>query len=181
MAWTAPRDWVVGEIVTAAVMNAFVRDNQLFLYKRPIWIASRPPDYDDGAIWFNWPAVELMAAVNTFAYHSWYCDNGPVTFAATYWLWGTNVAALDDIRMEGQSTYAAEGEAYNTHGSNWAANTITSEGATIVQRENMGLVPTPAFMSTGDYYGLHVERDGPHVADDLAGSIYSLGVLLVPA
>lgn len=27
MAWTAPRTWVTGEIVTAALMNAHVRDN----------------------------------------------------------------------------------------------------------------------------------------------------------
>lgn len=27
MAWTAPRTWVVGEVVTAAIMNTHVRDN----------------------------------------------------------------------------------------------------------------------------------------------------------
>ena len=31
MAWTAPRTWVVGEVVTAALMNTHVRDNLLFL------------------------------------------------------------------------------------------------------------------------------------------------------
>jgi len=29
MAWTAPRTWTVGEVVTAAIMNTHVRDNQL--------------------------------------------------------------------------------------------------------------------------------------------------------
>ena len=31
MAWTAPRTWVVGELVTAAIMNTFIRDNQISL------------------------------------------------------------------------------------------------------------------------------------------------------
>ena len=31
MAWTAPRTWVVGEVVTAAVQNTHVRDNLLYL------------------------------------------------------------------------------------------------------------------------------------------------------
>lgn len=28
MAWTAPRTWIVGEVVTAAIMNTHIRDNQ---------------------------------------------------------------------------------------------------------------------------------------------------------
>ncbi len=31
MPWTAPRTWVVGELVTAAFMNTHVRDNLLYL------------------------------------------------------------------------------------------------------------------------------------------------------
>lgn len=31
MAWTAPRTWVTGEIVTAAIMNTHVRDNLLHI------------------------------------------------------------------------------------------------------------------------------------------------------
>ena len=29
MAWTAPRTWTTGEVVTASIMNTHVRDNQL--------------------------------------------------------------------------------------------------------------------------------------------------------
>lgn len=32
MSWTAPRTWVAGEVVTAAIMNTHVRDNELALY-----------------------------------------------------------------------------------------------------------------------------------------------------
>ncbi|MFA4973636.1 MAG: hypothetical protein WC683_13580 [bacterium] len=31
MAWTAPRTWATGEIVTAAMLNTHVRDNELYL------------------------------------------------------------------------------------------------------------------------------------------------------
>lgn len=31
MAWTAPRTWVSGELVTAALMNSALRDNLLIL------------------------------------------------------------------------------------------------------------------------------------------------------
>lgn len=35
MAWTAPRTWVTGELVTAAQLNEQVRDNTDFLHNRP--------------------------------------------------------------------------------------------------------------------------------------------------
>ena len=31
MAWTAPRTWVVGELVTAAIMNTHIRDNLSYI------------------------------------------------------------------------------------------------------------------------------------------------------
>lgn len=35
MAWTTPRTWVAGEVPTAAIMNAHVRDNLQYLLQRP--------------------------------------------------------------------------------------------------------------------------------------------------
>ncbi len=32
MAWTSPRTWTTSELVTAAIMNTHIRDNQLYLY-----------------------------------------------------------------------------------------------------------------------------------------------------
>ena len=32
MAWTSPRTWTTGELVTAALMNTHVRDNLSYLY-----------------------------------------------------------------------------------------------------------------------------------------------------
>lgn len=34
MSWTAPRTWVTGEIVTAALLNTHIRDNQVDLDRR---------------------------------------------------------------------------------------------------------------------------------------------------
>lgn len=39
MAWTAPRTWVVGEILTAALLNTHLRDNLLYLKGDTAWIA----------------------------------------------------------------------------------------------------------------------------------------------
>ena len=39
MAFTAPRTWVVGELVTAAIQNTFIRDNQLYLIKKEITVS----------------------------------------------------------------------------------------------------------------------------------------------
>lgn len=42
MAWTAPRTWVTGELVTAAYMNTHVRDEFLYIYPDAAW-ANRTP------------------------------------------------------------------------------------------------------------------------------------------
>lgn len=41
MAWTAPRTWIAGEVVSAALLNAHVRDNLLML-GNPGWAAYTP-------------------------------------------------------------------------------------------------------------------------------------------
>lgn len=35
MAYTAPRTWVLGELITASIMNTHLRDNVSFLYNKP--------------------------------------------------------------------------------------------------------------------------------------------------
>lgn len=35
MAWTAPRTWTTGEMVTAALLNLHIRDNQTMLLAHP--------------------------------------------------------------------------------------------------------------------------------------------------
>jgi len=47
MAWTSPRTWVAGELVTAALMNAHVRDNLLVLKTPPsaLYTVNEGADY----------------------------------------------------------------------------------------------------------------------------------------
>ena len=40
MAWSTPRTWVTGELVTAALLNSYVRDNQNALHDGASDIAS---------------------------------------------------------------------------------------------------------------------------------------------
>jgi len=37
MAWTTPRTWVAGELVTATMLNAQVRDNENFIWSEGTW------------------------------------------------------------------------------------------------------------------------------------------------
>ena len=41
MAWTAPRTWVTGELVTATILNTYVRDNQDALEEGRLSLASQ--------------------------------------------------------------------------------------------------------------------------------------------
>src|SRR5437016_8882562 len=49
MAWTRPRTWVAGEIVTASIMNGHVRDNLAWVV-RPLVIASTEIDVVNTAV-----------------------------------------------------------------------------------------------------------------------------------
>ncbi len=49
MAWTAPRTWVTGETVTAALLNTHIRDNLLVLGAFEGWQLTNVADIDFGA------------------------------------------------------------------------------------------------------------------------------------
>ncbi|MCI0343934.1 MAG: hypothetical protein L0221_00635 [Chloroflexi bacterium] len=56
MAWTTPRTWVAGELVTKAMLDEQVRDNELYLKGDAAWIA---PTFTNG--WVNFGGVTLAA------------------------------------------------------------------------------------------------------------------------
>jgi hypothetical protein len=88
MGWTAPRTWVTGEIVTAAELNAHVRDNMNFLKSgvvasttvtanvgptsstTELVVASAPAVTFDGTtqveVMFSWYNVTLTVATDSF-------------------------------------------------------------------------------------------------------------------
>ena len=56
MAWTTPRTWIAGEVVTAALLNAQVRDNLTYLKGDAAWI---PVTFQNG--WVNYgPPVQTV-------------------------------------------------------------------------------------------------------------------------
>lgn len=88
MGWTTPRTWVTGEVVTAAELNAHVRDNVNFLKSgvyaqqtlttsssstsgtTELVVASAPAITFDGTtpaeVTFNWQNVALTVGTDTF-------------------------------------------------------------------------------------------------------------------
>jgi hypothetical protein len=49
MAWTTPRTWTPGEMVTASLLNTELRDNELYLVGDAAWLA---PTFQNG--WLNY-------------------------------------------------------------------------------------------------------------------------------
>lgn len=65
MAWTTPRTWVAGEVVTAAYMNANVRDNTNHLYGST-WTTFSPTMTQSGS-------VALTTATGRYHYVGYRC------------------------------------------------------------------------------------------------------------
>jgi len=77
MSWTAPRTWVTGELETAAIFNAAVRDNQLVLKNSLIEGATIQIIYYDSLSGKN-------PVVDSTTYSDWYlCDGGTYNTYAT--------------------------------------------------------------------------------------------------
>jgi hypothetical protein len=79
MAWTTPRTWSTGETVTAAIMNAHVRDNLNFLYGAPACRAYH------NAAQATTTAVALALALNSERFdndtmHDTSSNNSRITF-----------------------------------------------------------------------------------------------------
>ena len=53
MAWTAPRTWVAGELITAAVMNTHIRDNLAWLYSGEAWREVRSAGAGGSSLYVN--------------------------------------------------------------------------------------------------------------------------------
>lgn len=92
MAWTAPRTWVTGEIVTAAQLNGHVRDNLSYLKG-----ATGAVELDNAEMQAKWFQTFSLASGN-WAYVTrvsgdadprWYITNNGVQY------WGSGSAAAD--------------------------------------------------------------------------------------
>lgn len=62
MAWTTPRTWVAGELVTKAMLDEQIRDNEIYLKGDAAWIA---PTFLNA--WVNFGGVTLVAGYRKIA------------------------------------------------------------------------------------------------------------------
>ena len=118
MAWTAPRTWVTGELVTAALMNTHVRDNLLALYN------SMPA----ARVYHNANQNVGLGAVLYLAFDSERFDNDTIhdvvvnnsrltattagkyaIFGSVHWALGAGVDSAIVIRYNGVNPLAAQG------------------------------------------------------------------------
>lgn len=196
MPYTTPRTWVASETVTAALMNAHVRDNISYLkaqsdyaLTKNLWIGNWTPRETAGA---GAPAV-LTAGTKYYTYIPFASDSteaayanvpmpvnydGSTITARFYWThpttttnfgvrWGIQVAsATNDEALE--ATFGSQVEVTDTGGT--ASNLYVSDVTAAI---TIGGTPD-------DYHLIHfdVYRKHDHVGDTMAVDAYLLGVLI---
>lgn len=167
MAWTAPRTWVVGEIVTAALMNTHVRDNTRYVKG-----LDGVPTIESGLIIDNTGGDEYLQipSLTTTERNNLTPVNGMVVYNETTnefnkyenagWKdlgGGTDHGGLDGLTDDDHTQYQKENVlttagdiAYATAASTWArlgigtANQLlrTNTGATAPEWTTVGIPPT---------------------------------------
>lgn len=121
MAWVAPRTWVVGELVTAAMMNQDIRDNSTFLNSRWNWIAAPAAQMTDSSrdVTLDWTDLDLTSvtsATTVMVYLELYMRTGTI---------GAGDTAYLGVRKNGEtpggyprlsvSDYAANNDLFYAH------------------------------------------------------------------
>lgn len=160
MAWTAPRTWVTGEIVTAAMLNVHVRDNTIDLDRRTSPIAAYSgPLSEVTSVSFvdvtNAPSVVVTIGTNGKALVSLYADvanSGTEASLMSHRVAGaTTVAASDDTAIAFTpgvaNTGARIGNTILRGGLNSGSNTFIIQGrttgATTAKFRDMRIAVTP--------------------------------------
>ena len=177
--WTEPRDWTTGELVTASIMNTYVRDNQKavkgmvkFSLPASAWV---PADT-------NGPGGPLKEEYTNFAaYYLAFDDTTDEHAYATLRVpagWQSRQATVE----VGWKTSATPGSArwqvdYISIGDDdpWDAASFTSGGGVTSAAKAAGddlVLATINFTPTtsaGDMLVLRLSRDADHGDDDLSG------------
>jgi len=118
MAWTAPRTWVVGELVTAAIMNTHIRDNFSYLKDLGTYSIFYPAlmFYDSSVPAFH-TIEDVGATCNDTNDFTTVLFKVPGNFisvtSALIWSRATDTNATTSIKIS--AWYAQSGQAYATH------------------------------------------------------------------
>ncbi len=94
MAWTIPRTWVAGELVTAAIMNVHIRDNFNVLREREVWFSGTPGILQVGSGTHRAYAYEDRTLTTCIAF----VNTAP-----------TGAAAEFDVHKDGTTLYTTQG------------------------------------------------------------------------
>ena len=181
MAWTTPRTWTTGELVTKTIMDTHVRDNLSFLgaIHHSIWAQPHAVS-GTGAVlattitgYSNVGVAELVDSQDDVVYFSVPIPTDFVTLtkAAVVLVPG----GTGNMRVGATSTYGAAGELMATHGDliSLADVAVTID---LVTERSMSAMLT--LLAAGDRLGLKFSREGTHANDTVGASVFVLGLLL---
>ncbi len=173
-AFTAPRTWTTGELVTAAQMNEQIRDNELALKQKEVWFPCTAQVLTGGTANAPLAILNSMTVGNLITQS----DQASVSFAIPFdfvtlvsaeFIVVPNVtnAAVD---WNIHSIYGAVGEAYTTHGSSESAATYNVTQNQTFSVNISGILPS---IIAGDIVGVRI------VLGDSSHDLYPVGVRLV--
>lgn len=150
MAWTTPRDWTTGELVTEAMMDTHVKDNLVYLKQRELWV---PVTYGDNGLGPQGDHV-MADCLNAGdqAYVTWKCPFDFVTLSEAYLVVRplfTQAAANWNIG----SQYGAIGESYITHNENDGATTYNVTQDILFGVDCSGILTN---LAAGDIVGISI-------------------------
>lgn len=178
MAWTTPRDWATGELVTAAQMNEQLRDNMKYLVEnraRTLFVPCVAVYRSDGVAAIRSGVMGCAMADNLecSAYGNFYLPADYVSGLTIKAIGAGN--ASGDAYLRSTAYHQAVGEtAVWTHVDQvaYAAVTLTKWIWTEMQ------TLTPSNVAAGDYYQLMLERNAVDATDTIANDVYISGWLI---
>ena len=177
MAWTTPRTWTDGELVTKAIMDTHVRDNLNFLLKNAFF---QMPGQGAGAgVTFpdttggNRPSVGLADAQTNAARISFAVPSFFVSLTKAVVI--VVAEGSGNCRRSVNARYGASGQAESTHTGNIAAAEIALTSGQIFEDD---ISSTLASLAAGDYAGIYWEREGAHANDTVGAKVHVVGILL---
>lgn len=180
MAWTPPRNWTTGELVTKEIMDTHVRDNLIFLgdLARAIWAQPHSVTGTGAVLSTNisdYAASELVDAQTNDVRFVVPIPAGYVTLLKAVLV--IIAAGTGNMRWLGETAFAADGELYSANGGAIAAADLAVTLNQIKEVSmNTGTMLTG--LAANDRLGLDFSRQGAHVNDTVTASVYVLGLLI---
>lgn len=178
MAWTTPRTWTTGELVTAAILNTHVRDNLAYLYDRThtVKMVVLPHVDQTGAKFRTAQGVILPGSVSGPLYYSGF--RVPTDYVSglkvTPIIVGPLSGSANNIVLHAQVYFGATAEAYtNTLQNPGNVTVATPANNTYLLATTLAITLTSP--ADGDYVNMEFYRDYAAGADTFTGDIYFYG------